>query len=182
MAQPLAEPFLTYADIKPSQRATEIARKWQDRNELAPCIPKEQCINPRLDSHGKVKLPPLLERKPDFKVSFLQYATSNSNDLSAELLLAYLHKTELPALLEEFREELDFPEYTMFELLQEHRLTKLSVPTIHRWMGLLGFKYETRQKCYYVNGHEKPDTKAYRKKFERHYFEYEKLMHRWIQI
>jgi hypothetical protein len=115
-------------------------------------------------------------------MSFLQYATSNLNDLSAKLLLAYLRDMALPALLEDFREELDFPEYTMFELPQEHRLTKLSVPTIYRWMRLLGFKYEMRQRCYYVNGHEKPDTKAYRKKFVRRSFGYDKLMHRWIQI
>jgi hypothetical protein len=138
----------------------------------------ESFIYLRFDSHGKVKLPPLLERNPDFKMSFLQYATSNLNDLSAELLLAYLHKTALPALLEEFREELEFPEYTLFELLQEHRYTNLSVPTIYRWMRLLGFKYETRQRCHYVDGHEKPDTKAYRKKFVRRYFGYDKLMHR----
>jgi hypothetical protein len=130
-----------------------------------------------------VKLPPLFERNPDFKMSFVQYAVANLNDLSAELLLAYLHDMALPALLKEYREELDFPEYTMFQLLQEHRLTKLSVPGIYRWMQLLRFKYETRQKCYYVDGHEKPDTKACRKKFVlRRYFEYEKLMHQWIQI
>jgi hypothetical protein len=114
----------------------------------------ESFRNPRFDSHGKVKLPPLLERNPEFKMSFVRYAMANLNDLSAELLLAYLHDMALPALLEEFREELDFPEYTMFQLLQEHRLTKLSVPTIYLWMRLLGFKYETRQKSYYVDGHK----------------------------
>jgi hypothetical protein len=48
-------------------------------------------------------------------------------------------------------------------------------------MRLLGFKYKPRQKCYNVDGH-KTETKAYRKKFARCYFEYEKLMHHWIQI
>jgi hypothetical protein len=46
-----------------------------------------------------------------------------------------------------------------------YRLTKLSVPTIYLWMRLLGFKYEPQKKCYYVDGHEKPETKAYRKNF-----------------
>jgi hypothetical protein len=127
-------------------------------------------------------LPPLLERNPDLKKSLLQYATSNLNELTAELLLAYLHDIALPALLEEFRQELGCAEYTMYELLQEHRLTKLSIPSVYRWMRLLGFKYEPRKKCYYVDGHEKPETKAYRKKFVKRYFEDEKLMHRWIQI
>jgi hypothetical protein len=63
-------------------------------------------------------------------MSFVQYAMANLND-SAKLLLAYLHDMALTALLEEFREELDFPYYTMFELLQEHRLTKPLVPMIY---------------------------------------------------
>jgi hypothetical protein len=52
--------------------------------------------NPKLDTHGKVQLPPLLDRNPQFKMSFVQYATANLNDLSAELLLAYLHDLALP--------------------------------------------------------------------------------------
>jgi hypothetical protein len=127
-------------------------------------------------------LPPLLERNPYLKNSLLQYATSNLNKLTAELLLAYLHDTVLPALLEEFREELECPKYTMYALLQEHQLTKRSIPTVYRWMRLLGFKYEPRQKCYHVDGHEKPETKAYRKKFVKRYFKYERFLYRWIQI
>jgi hypothetical protein len=127
-------------------------------------------------------LPPLLDRNPELKRLLLQYATSNLNELTAELLLAYIHDTVLPALLEEFRAELQCTEYTMFELLKEHWLTKLSIPTIYRWMCLLRFKYEPQKKCYYVDGHKKPETKAYRKKFVKHYFEYKRQMHRWIQI
>jgi hypothetical protein len=142
----------------------------------------ESFLNPKLLTHGKVMLPPLLDRNPELKKSLLQYATANLNELTAELLLAYIHDTALPALLEEYREELECPEYTMYELLKEHRLTKLSIPTIYRWMSLLRFKYEPRKKCYYVDGHEKPETKAYRKKFIKRYFQYERLMHRWIQM
>jgi hypothetical protein len=104
------------------------------------------------------------------------------NELTVELLLAYLHDKVVPALFEEFRAELECPEYTMYELLQEHQLTKLYVPTIYTWMHLLGFKYEPREKCYYLNGHEKPGTKAFRKKFVKHYFECERMMYHWIQI
>ena len=63
-------------------------------------------------------------------MSFVQYAMANLND-SATLLLASLHDMALTALLEEFREELDFPYYTMFELLQEHSLPKPLVPMIY---------------------------------------------------
>jgi hypothetical protein len=131
----------------------------------------ESFPNPKFHTHGKAMLPPLLEQNPDLKKSLLQYAMSNLNELTVELLLVYLHDTVLPALLEEFKAELECPEYTMYELVQEHQLTKLSVPTIYRWMCLLGFKYEPQKKCYYVDGHEKPETKAYRKKFVKRYFE-----------
>jgi hypothetical protein len=82
-------------------------------------------------------------------------------------------------LLEEYRAELECPEYTMYELLKENWLTKLSIPTIYQWMSLLRFKYESRKKCYYVDGHEKPETKAYRKKFIKRYFEYKRLATDW---
>ncbi len=104
--------------------------------------------------------PPRVDRNTEVKRLLLQYETANLNELTSELLLAYIHDTALPALLEEYREELECPEYTMYELLKEHRLTKLSIPTIYRWMSLLRFKYEPRKKCYYVDGHEKPETKA----------------------
>jgi hypothetical protein len=139
-------------------RNSQTIQQWH----LAFCQNNESFLNPKFHTHGKVMLPPLLERNPDLKQSLPKYVTSNLNELTTELLLAYLHDTVLPVLLEEFREELECPEYMMYELLQEHRLTKLSIPTVYQWTPLLGFKYEPRQKCYYVNGHEKPETKAYR--------------------
>jgi hypothetical protein len=45
-------------------------------------------LNPKFHTHGKVMLPLLLERNPDLKRSLLKYATSNLNELTAELLLA----------------------------------------------------------------------------------------------
>lgn len=49
-------------------------------------------------------------------------------------------------------------------------------------MRLLGFKYEVRKKYYFVDGHEKEDTKRYHKKFVKKMLELEKRMYRWIQI
>ena len=57
----------------------------------------ESFLNPKFHTHGKAMLLPLLERNPDLKKLLLQYATSNLNELMAELLLAYLHDTGLPA-------------------------------------------------------------------------------------
>ena len=70
----------------------------------------------------------------------------------------------------------------MEALLQENQLTKLSMTTVFRWMSRLGFKYETRRKTYYVDGHEKPETKKYRKTMVSAYLKNELRMHRWLQL
>jgi hypothetical protein len=142
----------------------------------------ESFLNPKFHTRGKAMLPPLLERNPDLKKSILQHATSNLNELTAELLLACLHDVALPALLEKFKEELGNPQHTMHDLFQEHGLSKLSVSTVCRWMRRLGFKCEPRKKRCCVDGHEKPETKACRKKFVRRCFADETLMHRWMQM
>ncbi len=48
----------------------------------------ELFLNLRFHSRGKIKLHPLLEQNPKLKMSFVQYATANLNELLAELLLA----------------------------------------------------------------------------------------------
>jgi hypothetical protein len=54
--------------------------------------------------------------------------------------------------------------------------------TVYKWMEHLGFRYQPRMKCYYVDGHEKTEVIAYRRNFVRRYFEQEQRMFRWIQI
>jgi hypothetical protein len=61
-------------------------------------------------------------------------------------------------------------------------LVKLSVSTMYRWMRKLGFRYEVRKKCYYVDTHEKPENCRYRKQYAREYRQLELRMHRWIQF
>jgi hypothetical protein len=85
-------------------------------------------------------------------------------------------------LLKERRAELANPSFTMAKLLEENQLTKLSMTSVFRWMGRLGFKYETHRKTYYVDGHEKPKTKKYRKTMVSEYLKNELRMHRWIQL
>ena len=43
-------------------------------------------------------------------------------------------------------------------------------------------KYEVRRKIYYVDGHEKPETKKYGKKMVRDYLTTELRMHRWVHL
>jgi hypothetical protein len=94
----------------------------------------------------------------------------------------YLHEGALPALLKERRTELSNPRFTMAQLLEDNQLTKLSMTTVFRWMGRLGFKYETHRKTHYVDGHEKPETKKDRKTMVREYLKSELRMYRWIQL
>ena len=88
----------------------------------------------------------------------------------------------MPALVERKREELANPEYNKEDLFVEHQLTKLTLRTVYKWMDRLGFRYQPRMKCYYVDGHEKTEVIAYRRNFIRRYFQQEQRMFRWIQI
>jgi len=132
--------------------------------------------------NGKPPLPPMLERNPDFARSVIRYAKTNLNELSAELLLNYLHTIALPALLLQRQKELVDENFEITDLLRENRLTKLTLETVYRWLGRLGFKYEARKKGYYVDNHEKPETVAYRRHFIKRYLKYEFRMFRWIQL
>jgi hypothetical protein len=122
--------------------------------------------NPQIQSKDgkKTSLPPILDRNPDLANCIIQYAKQNVHELSAELLYSYIHDIALPALLDQRRAVLVDESYTMEKLLHENRLTKVSITTIFRWMAQLGFKYETRRKIYYVDGHEKTEIRKYRKK------------------
>ena len=160
-------------------RNGETLRKWhllfRDNND---CFP-----NPARHRHdGRSPLPMLLENNPDLKNALVRYCKEHLDHLTAELITSYLYETALPALLEERRRELVSNDFTLEQLLQENRLTKIAVSTIYRWMERLGFKYEPRKKCYYVDGHEKPETIIYRRNFCQRYIKHELRMFRWIQI
>ena len=48
---------------------------------------------------------------------------------------------------------------------------------------LLGYKYDETKKCYYTDGHERPDVVADRNnRFLVEYFRLEKCAHRWVQL
>ena len=50
-------------------------------------------------------------------------------------------------------------------------------------MILLGYKYNKNKKCYYTDGHEKPDVVTDRNdRFLIEYFCLEKCAHRWVQL
>jgi hypothetical protein len=131
---------------------------------------------------GKSELPPLLEAYPEANSAIIEFAKAHLNVLSSETLYMYIHDKILPKLAETRRLELGLDTFTVDKLLQENGLKKLSVPTIYKWICNIGFKYEVRRKCYYVDTHEKPENRRFRKNFAKEYLQMEKRMHRWIQM
>ena len=49
-------------------------------------------------------------------------------------------------------------------------------------MASFGFKFSLSKKTYYVDGHEKPETVAYRKQYVHQYIQDEICCFRWIQL
>jgi hypothetical protein len=107
-------------------------------------------------------LPPLLQTYPEAKEMMVGYMKTNLNHLSTEMLSSYMHETLLPLLAKKREKEMK----ATFELgqdeklkvedfLKQNGLTKLAIPTVYRWIRRLGFKYEVRKKCYYIDTHEK---------------------------
>jgi hypothetical protein len=58
------------------------------------------------------------------------------------------------------------------KLLWEYRLTSNNPSIVYWWLIKLGFRYETRRKGYYIDGHEKPGMIEYRKQFVTRYLQY----------
>jgi len=136
----------------------------------------------------KNKLPPFLEQNQDITATIKQYCKEHLSELSVEFLLDYLHKIVIPTMVKDIhgkgKDEMCEEEYAevVRQVLKPYRLTCLSISTVSRWLNALGFKYEVRKKGYYVDGHEKPSTIEYRKRFCERYLGYEARMHRWIQV
>jgi hypothetical protein len=51
-----------------------------------------------------------------------------------------------------------------------------------RWIYACGFRYKKGEKHYFVNGHERPETIAYRPVLTKKNLAYEVRAYRWIQV
>ena len=137
--------------------------------------------------YGQKNLPPFLAQNDDIKQRIVQYGREQLSELTCEFLLEYIHDSILPVMVEEQKDEEEIKECKCIEdkkkvILKQYGLTCICPQTIYNWMKLLGFKYGTRKKGYYVDGHERPATVAYRYNFVSRYLSRERQMHRWIQI
>ena len=63
--------------------------------------------------------------------------------------------------------------------LLSYGLSTISIATMARWMHACGFRYKKREKHkhHFVDGHEQPETIAYRLVFTRMYLAYEVRAH-----
>ena len=66
--------------------------------------------------------------------------------------------------------------------LQAYCLPNLGITTITRWKRACGFWYKQCENHYFVDGHERPETIAYRPVFTRQYLNDEVRAHRWTQV
>ena len=98
-------------------------------------------------------------------------------------MMEYFHGIVLPKMVKDkYNIEKDSEMYNCKKkvILLENGLKTLCPITVYRYMVRLGFKYKTRQKGFYVDGHERPATILYRNKFILRYFKYKRRMFRWI--
>ena len=138
--------------------------------------------NPHFIRHGKKVLPNLLENYPDLRTSLIKEMEDNLSNLTGEYVFSFLVEKGLPNILAQRQKELDDANFTTSQLLEENGLTKITLTTIYRWMHILGFRYEERKKCYYVDNHESISNVTYRRGFLSRYFKHETRAHRWIQL
>ncbi len=140
--------------------------------------------------------------------AFKKYAIANIKDLRVEMMLEYVHYELVPklklkrennsCLFDENSDdhntaavdnnntvavsnELVMPS-TRTAIFQSCGLSTISIATIARWMHTCGFRYKKREKHYFVDDHERPETLKYRPVFTTEYPSYEIRAHRWLQM
>ena len=142
--------------------------------------------NPSRHSSHKRDLPRLLHDNPDIKESLDKWCDQNIDSVSAENIHHFLIHSALPQVVKKINQERkehgDYEEYTLTNLLNDNGLKVLTIQTVNIWMRQMGFKYEPRKKCYYVDTHNKPENVEYRRNFIKRYAEYELRSYRWISI
>jgi hypothetical protein len=125
-----------------------------------------------VDRAHDTRMPKFLEENPEQKKLIIKYALDNLNQLTVQVVHNYIHNTLLPQMKEErvselrktlnemeneeekiaIQEEIDST--TVRSILEEYNLKVLNEETIRQWMHKLGFKYEERRKCFFVDNHE----------------------------
>ena len=135
--------------------------------------------------------------------AFKKYGVSTLKELSVERMHTYVLETLIPLMTVSIesgiRREIEHDEEllsqqrsasnmeelshdTTKDFLQSYGLLKASMATVLRWMHSVGFRYKNRNKHYFVDGHEKPETLAYQPVFTKRYIARKVQAYRWIQL
>ena len=145
-------------------------------------------------------LPPFFIENSDAMDAFKKHGVRILKELSVERMHTYVLETLIPTMMARVEQgiedtfdnsqgddELLTP--PLLELsqetksfLQSYRLSKVSIATVVQWMHATGFRYKNRSKHYFVDGHEKAETLAYRPVFTKRYIAHEVHAHRWVQL
>lgn len=175
-------------------KSGRMVRKWQSDFVGDGCT-----FDGLVDIVGATRMPKFFEDYPEQKTLITKYAMENLNILTMEMMHDFIHKTLLPNLKEqmvsELREELNAMEseegrgeieeriesITVDSILKESHLSVLNAETIRRWMHKLGFTYEDRKKCFFVDVHERDDVVEDRNVFVKDYLRKDLRRHCWVQ-
>ncbi len=154
---------------------------------------------------AKTVCPRFFVDNPDAMEAFKNHGVANIKDLRVEMMLEYyVHNEIVPMLIVKrdgslFNDDDDHngdgdavvgivladnqvTPTTKEAFLQSYGISNLSITTIARWMHACGFRYKKRDKHYFVDGHKRPETIAYRPVFTRKYLAYEIQARRWLQM
>ena len=143
--------------------------RWFRDQESFPCPTSKKLLEPQL-----------FEFFPTAKAEILDWSFENFADLTTPSM-----RERVIQCIQELHDASNSHSYTnekkiLLDCLQQH---PPSETTILRWMKLIGFRYDTKKKIYYVDGHEKSEQRFSRLEFSEHYLtKLEPRMCRWIQI
>ena len=133
--------------------------------------------------------PKLFSFFPEAKEKLIDYCENQIQlgSLSTESVGSQLRDKIIPKCYRRWVKETpkeergDLPTYE--EVLAFVDLKNISNQTAWRWMTDMGYTYDENKKCYYTDGHERPDVVKYRNEnFLLQYFKYEQRCYRWVQL
>ena len=133
--------------------------------------------------------------------AFKKHGVANIKDLRVEMMLEYVSNELVPKLMQKrdgclFNDDGDDEDgvvgvngkevatlpTTRAAFLNSYGLSNISMATMARWMHACGFRYKKREKHYFVDGHERPETIAYRPVYTKKYLSNEIRAHCWLQM
>ena len=133
-------------------------------------------------ANGKDPDPPFFSENPDLKRAFIEHGNNNLESLKSEMMVDYVEEVLVPKLIVKHTDPVSKVVPTRAEVLTIYRLTTINPCTVSRWLNKFGFRYSSRKKHYFVDSHEKPENKVYRKAYCERYLQSEVRCHRWIQM